>query len=54
MGINVLHSIYSKMGLNMIWELDFFVCFVLILFVSYLVYRYYEVPISEYLRKKLI
>lgn len=52
MGINVLHSIFSKLGLNMIWELDFSVCFVFILCVSYLVYRYYEVPISKYLRKK--
>lgn len=53
MGIGVLHSIFNKLGLSMLWEIELFICFIFILFVSYLVYRYYEVPISNYLRKKI-
>lgn len=53
MGIGVLHSIFNKLGLSMLWEVELLVCFVLILLVSYFVYRYYEVPISNYLRKKI-
>jgi len=54
MGIPVLHFIFNKLGLNMIWQAEFSVSFLIILFVSYLVYHYYENPISSFLKKKLI
>lgn len=54
MAIGVLHAIFYKLGINMIWQVELVACFLIILFASYLVYHYYETPVSQYLKKKLI
>lgn len=53
LGISIIRSIFHKLGLNVIWQLEFFASFLIVLAVSYLVYHYYEMPIALYLKKKL-
>lgn len=52
MAISVLHSIFDKY-LRMVWQVEFAVSFLIILSASYLVFHYYETPVSLYFKKKL-
>ncbi len=54
MGIGVILSVFTKLGIDIPWQIEFCVCFLLILAASYIVYHYYEIPVSQYLKKKLI
>lgn len=54
LGISVLRSVFDKLGLTMIWQIELPVCFLTVLCVSYLIYHYYENPVSLYLKKRLI
>ena len=54
LGIGVLHAIFDKLKLGMIWQVDFIVSFLIILSVGYFVFHYYETPVSLYLKKKLL
>lgn len=54
MAIGVLHSVFSKLELNMVWQVELVISFLIILSVGYLVFHYYETPVSRYLKKKLI
>lgn len=52
--IGVLHSIFDKLRLDMIWQAEFAISFLIILSASYLVFHYYETPVSLYFKKKLV
>ena len=36
------------------WQLEMVVCFLLILFSNYVVYHYYEIPVSKSLKRKIV
>lgn len=54
MVIPVLHAVFCKLGLNMVWQVELPVSFLVILFVSYLVYHYFESSLSNCLNRKII
>lgn len=51
LGLIILGVAFEKMGIQSIWQLP--LSFMLILLSSYVIYHYYEIPISFYLKKRL-
>lgn len=54
LAITILQAIFHKLNLEVMWQLKMLVVFILVLFASYLVYSYYEIPITKYLKRKLL
>lgn len=54
MGINVVRVLIGKLGLTMMWQVELILSFLIIVFISYIVFHYYEIPVSQYLKKKFI
>lgn len=54
MGIGILKGCMKALHIDMPWAISLLLCFVIIVAVSYLVYRYYEKPIASLLKKSWI
>ena len=54
MGIRILKGCMKVLHIDMPWAISLLLCFVIIVAVSYLVYRYYEKPIASLLKKSWI
>lgn len=54
LAIIILQAIFHKLNLEVMWQLEMLVVFILVLFASYLVYSYYEITITKYLKRKLL
>lgn len=53
MVIGIIHSTINKLGICMLYELELALTFIITLIVAYIVNRYYEIPVSKYLKTKL-
>lgn len=54
LAIGVLNRIAHKLNIDLLWSIQMAIIFSVILIISYIVYHHFEIPISNYLKRKLI
>lgn len=50
LGMIIVHAMFQKLDITLVWPIDLTICFLVIIITAYLVYHYFETPISMFFK----